>query len=149
MAAFMGCKMFTVSTLFYCPMCFFFLSFCTPNMLRIYFVDIWYVSVWKSVCAQPPKWNAAAERDWNQYFLLCHLSHLYKAETIWTPVYSTLASFIKLPHLAKTHTHPRTRTHTHTVLPCIEKAAPANIQYLGNHLNTTPKVFSTFSSTCK
>lgn len=57
------------------------------------------------VCAQPPKWNSAPERDWNQYFLLRHLSHLYKAETIWTPVYSTLASFIKLPHLAKADTH--------------------------------------------
>lgn len=97
----------------------FFLSFCTLNALHIYFVDVWYVSVWKSVCAQPPKWNAAAERDWNQYFLLCHLSHLYKAETIWTPVYSTLASFIKLPHLTKTHTQACTRaqarTHTHTL----------------------------------
>lgn len=95
-------------------------SFCPPNMLHIYFVDIWYVSVWKSVCAQPPKWNTAAERDWNQYFLLCHLSHLYKAETIWTPVYSTLASFIKLPHLAKTHTrtHATVRAHTHTHSCC-------------------------------
>ena len=65
-----------------------------------------------SVCVQPPQWNTAPERDWNQYFLLRHLSHLYKAETIWTPVYSTLASFIKLPHLTKTRA--RAHTHTHT-----------------------------------
>lgn len=67
-----------------------------------------HVRVHVHVCAQAPKWNSAPERDWNQYFLLHHLSHLYKAETIWTPVYSTLASFIKLPHLAKTDTHTDT-----------------------------------------
>lgn len=80
-------------------------------------VCMYIADVCACVCAQPPKWNTAPERDWNQYFLLRHLSHLYKAETIWTPVYSTLPSFIKLPHLAKTRTHACTHARTHTRTP--------------------------------
>lgn len=105
---------------------------CAPSLC--FFPAMFVCIVWVCVCLQVRSLHSETlhQRDWNQYFLLRHLSHLYKAEAIWTPVYSTLVPFIKLPHVAKMNTHIHTQIYTTTYWGQTDAACTCSLHYCLN-----------------